>query len=81
MTTPSTVDAVPETATAHPFRMFAVQVAAVQTLCPSVRRVTFTGDDLDRFAELDHVLLRLPNQGPGLIDRTIMRPAIAARHG
>jgi DNA-binding transcriptional LysR family regulator len=27
--------------------------------------------DLDRFAELDHVLLRLPNQGPGLIDRTL----------
>ncbi|KRD45553.1 FAD-binding protein [Cellulomonas sp. Root930] len=31
--------------------MFAVQVAAVQTMCPSVLRVTFTGDDLDRFAD------------------------------
>jgi NADPH-dependent ferric siderophore reductase len=35
----------------QPFRMFAVQVAAVQILCPSVLRVTFTGDDLDRFAD------------------------------
>ena len=33
------------------FRMFAVQVAAVQRLCPSVLRLTFTGDDLDRFAD------------------------------
>ncbi|MDM7830270.1 siderophore-interacting protein [Cellulomonas edaphi] len=31
--------------------MFAVQVAAVRHLCPSVLRVTFTGDDLDRFAD------------------------------
>ena len=31
--------------------MFAVQVAAVQPICPSVVRVTFTGDDLDRFAD------------------------------
>ena len=38
-------------APALPFRMFAVQVAAVQTMCPSVLRVTFTGDDLDRFAD------------------------------
>ena len=38
-------------APALPFRMFAVQVAAVQPMCPSVVRVTFTGDDLDRFAD------------------------------
>ncbi len=38
-------------APALPFRMFAVQVAAVQTMCPSVLRVTFTGEDLDRFAD------------------------------
>ncbi|MGY4644630.1 NADPH-dependent ferric siderophore reductase [Cellulomonas sp. URHB0016] len=38
-------------APALPFRMFAVQVAAVQRLCPSVVRLTFTGDDLDRFAD------------------------------
>ncbi|NNH06689.1 siderophore-interacting protein [Cellulomonas fimi] len=31
--------------------MFAVQVADVQRLCPSVLRLTFTGDDLDRFAD------------------------------
>ncbi|WP_291882318.1 siderophore-interacting protein [Cellulomonas sp.] len=31
--------------------MFAVQVAGVQRLCPSVLRLTFTGDDLDRFAD------------------------------
>jgi len=39
------------TATEPTFRMFAVQVAAVQPLCPSVVRLTFTGDDLDRFAD------------------------------
>jgi len=38
-------------APALPFRMFAVQVAGVQRLCPSVLRLTFTGDDLDRFAD------------------------------
>ncbi|MEN0129608.1 MAG: siderophore-interacting protein [Brevundimonas sp.] len=38
-------------ATEPTFRMFAVQVAAVRRLCPSVLRVTFTGDDLDRFAD------------------------------
>jgi NADPH-dependent ferric siderophore reductase len=38
-------------APALPFRMFAVQVAGVQQLCPSVVRLTFTGDDLDRFAD------------------------------
>ena len=38
-------------APALPFRMFAVQVAAVQRMCPSVVRVTFRGDDLDRFAD------------------------------
>ncbi|WP_420138315.1 LysR family transcriptional regulator [Sphingomonas sp.] len=27
--------------------------------------------DLTRFAQLDHILLRLPSQGPGLIDRTL----------
>lgn len=36
---------------ASPFRMFHVRVAALQRLCPSLLRVTFTGDDLDRFAD------------------------------
>jgi NADPH-dependent ferric siderophore reductase len=39
------------TATEPTFRMFAVQVAGVRRLCPSVLRLTFTGDDLDRFAD------------------------------
>ncbi|GEL96412.1 hypothetical protein CCO02nite_30700 [Cellulomonas composti] len=33
------------------FRTFAVTVGALQRLCPSVLRVTFTGADLDRFAD------------------------------
>lgn len=33
------------------FRMFRVRVAGLQRLCPSLLRVTFTGDDLDRFAD------------------------------
>lgn len=36
---------------AQPFRAFAVTVAAIQRVCPSVLRVTFTGEDLDRFAD------------------------------
>ena len=38
-------------ATEPAFKFFAVQVSGVQRLCPSVLRLTFTGDDLDRFAD------------------------------
>jgi len=49
----SAATVVDETAapTAAPFRMFSVEVADVQRLCPSVLRLTFTGEDLDRFAD------------------------------
>lgn len=33
------------------YRMFRVTLAASERLCPSVLRLTFTGDDLDRFAD------------------------------
>lgn len=36
---------------ASPFRIFSVRVARTEQLCPSVRRFTFVGDDLDRFAD------------------------------
>ncbi|WP_420888423.1 siderophore-interacting protein [Cellulomonas iranensis] len=52
MTQPPTTTTVATTApTATPFRMFHVRVAALRRLCPSLLRVTFTGDDLDRFAD------------------------------
>ncbi len=34
-----------------PFRTFHVQVRALERVCPSLLRVTFTGEDLDRFAD------------------------------
>ncbi len=36
---------------ADPYRAFHVRVSAVVRLCPSVLRVTFTGDDLHQFAD------------------------------
>jgi NADPH-dependent ferric siderophore reductase len=38
-------------AVALPWRMFAVRVARTSFLSPSVLRMTFTGDDLDQFAD------------------------------
>ncbi|WP_166847266.1 siderophore-interacting protein [Isoptericola sp. BMS4] len=35
----------------QPFRMFDVTVSRVTRLCPSFIRITFTGDDLDQFAD------------------------------
>ena len=40
-----------EAPAANPFRTFAVTVREVQRLCPSLLRVTFTGDDLHKFAD------------------------------
>ncbi|GAA3800529.1 hypothetical protein CSO01_16530 [Cellulomonas soli] len=37
--------------TVLPFRMFSVRLARTEQLCPSVRRLTFTGDDLHQFAD------------------------------
>ncbi|MCF4121441.1 siderophore-interacting protein [Antribacter sp. KLBMP9083] len=37
--------------TEQPWRMFDVHVSRVTRLCPSFVRITFTGDDLDRFAD------------------------------
>lgn len=51
MTTTTTTETTAAATDALPFRMFAVQVADVQRLCPSVLRITFSGDDLDRFAD------------------------------
>lgn len=37
--------------TEQPWRMFDVHVSRVTRLCPSFVRITFTGDDLDQFAD------------------------------
>ena len=55
-----------DAAAVEPWRAFAVQVRAVQRLSPSFVRITFTGDDLDRFADpgLDQrIKLVLPAEG------------------
>ena len=44
---PAGMDTVP----VQPFRMFDVTVSRVTRLCPSFIRITFTGDDLDQFAD------------------------------
>ena len=51
-TTTTTPDAsAPALEVASPFRMFAVTVSRIERVCESVLRVTFTGEDLDRFAD------------------------------
>jgi NADPH-dependent ferric siderophore reductase len=52
-----------------PFRFFATEVRAVHRLSPHFVRVTFTGDDLDRFADNgfdQRIKLILPLPGEGL---------------
>ena len=59
-------DSVDAIAAVEPWRAFAVQVRAVRRLSPSFVRVTFTGHDLDRFADpgLDQrIKLVLPVEG------------------
>ena len=59
-------DSVDATPAVEPWRAFAVQVRAVRRLSPSFVRVTFTGVDLDRFADpgLDQrIKLVLPVEG------------------
>ncbi|GAA1734051.1 hypothetical protein GCM10009809_31730 [Isoptericola hypogeus] len=41
----------PDAAPEQPYRMFDVTVSRVTRLCPSFIRITFTGDDLDLFAD------------------------------
>lgn len=58
-----------ERVTTTPFRMFAVRVARVQRLSPSFVRITFTGEDLDLFADNgfdQRIKLVLPLPGLGL---------------
>ncbi|MER7212901.1 MULTISPECIES: siderophore-interacting protein [Streptosporangium] len=50
-----------------PFRFFHVQVSGLRRLSPSFLRVTFTGDDLDLFADNgfdQRIKLVLPHEGP-----------------
>lgn len=54
-----------------PWRLFGVQVRRVRRLSPTFVRVTFTGDDLDRFADNGYdqrIKLVLPVPGRGLAD-------------
>ncbi len=54
---------------AVPFRFFPVEVARITRLSPSFVRVTFTGEDLDRFADNgfdQRIKLLLPLPGAGL---------------
>ncbi|HEX5540775.1 MAG TPA: siderophore-interacting protein [Micromonospora sp.] len=57
-----------QTLTVAPWRLFAVEVRAVHRLSPSFLRVTFTGPDLDRFADNGHdqrvkLVLPIPRHG------------------
>ncbi|TDB71600.1 siderophore-interacting protein [Micromonospora sp. KC721] len=55
-----------ENLTVAPWRLFAVEVRAVRRLSPSFTRVTFTGPDLDRFADNGYdqrIRLALPLPG------------------
>jgi NADPH-dependent ferric siderophore reductase len=57
-----------ENVTVAPFRMFDVRVARVRRLSPSFLRVTFTGEDLDEFADNGYdqrmkLILPLPEVG------------------
>jgi NADPH-dependent ferric siderophore reductase len=54
-----------------PWRLFAVEVRRIGRLSPSFRRVTFTGPDLDAFADNGYdqrIKLVLPLPGHGLAD-------------
>lgn len=55
----------------QPFRLFHVRVLRTQRLSPSFVRITFTGDDLDRFADNGYdqrIKLILPLAGRGFVD-------------
>ncbi|MEV0157420.1 siderophore-interacting protein [Micromonospora sp. NPDC050686] len=63
-----------ETLPIAPWRLFTVEVRAVRRLSPSFTRVTFTGPDLDRFADNGYdqrIKLVLPLPG----ERTVRMPA------
>ncbi|NJO53900.1 MAG: DUF2218 domain-containing protein, partial [Bacteroidales bacterium] len=55
-----------------------VQVRAIRDISPTMRRITFGGDDLDRFAtdESLHVGLLLPSQGSLTVPPTIGRDGL-----
>jgi NADPH-dependent ferric siderophore reductase len=58
-------------AATEPFRLFHVRVLRTERLSPSFTRITFTGDDLDRFADNgfdQRIKLVLPLAGRGLVD-------------
>ncbi|MFC3502474.1 siderophore-interacting protein [Micromonospora krabiensis] len=62
-----------ETLPVAPWRLFTVEVRAVRRLSPSFVRVTFTGPDLDRFADNGYdqrIKLALPLPG----ERTVRMP-------
>ncbi|MGH3683082.1 MAG: siderophore-interacting protein, partial [Natronosporangium sp.] len=57
------------TTSVPPWRLFAVRVRRVRRLSPTFRRVTFTGEDLDRFADNgfdQRIKLVLPLPGGGM---------------
>jgi NADPH-dependent ferric siderophore reductase len=65
-----TLTARPVTVT-EPFRLFHVRVARTERLSPSFARITFTGEDLDRFADNGYdqrIKLVLPLDGRGVVD-------------
>jgi NADPH-dependent ferric siderophore reductase len=60
-----------QTVPVAPWRVFAVEVGAVRRLSPSFVRVTFTGPDLDRFADNGYdqrIKLVLPPPGRDTVD-------------
>ncbi|PZF97845.1 siderophore-interacting protein [Micromonospora deserti] len=60
-----------ETLPIAPWRLFAAEVRAVRRLSPSFLRVTFTGPDLDRFADNGYdqrIKLALPLSGESTVD-------------
>ncbi|MFI0794818.1 siderophore-interacting protein [Micromonospora rubida] len=68
-----------ETLPIAPWRLFAVEVRAVRRLSPSFLRVTFTGPDLDRFADNGYdqrIKLALPLPG----ERGVQLPVGADWH-
>ncbi|SER11428.1 NADPH-dependent ferric siderophore reductase, contains FAD-binding and SIP domains [Faunimonas pinastri] len=55
-----------------------VQVAAVRDLTPHMRRITFVGEDLERFADAEnfHVSLVIPPEGADLVWPTVGRDGL-----